>query len=112
VVDTGGEPDSATPYLARELGVARYRRITGTDFTPGDRYMALAGQFWKDVRGAWSGAIAAGDTLALREEVDSVPLFAPLFEYAEAIMQSGEYDAREGAEFARETLDAYLLRPR
>lgn len=112
VVDNGGEPDSATPYLARELGVARYRRITGTDFAPGDSYMALAGQFWEDVRNAWSTTIAAEDALVLREEVDGVPLFAPLFEYAEAVMQAGEYDTAEGREFARETLDAYLLRSR
>jgi len=112
VVDAEGAPDIALPYLARELGVARYRRITGTDFTPGDRYLALAGRFWRDVREAWAATIAAGDTLVLREEVDGVPLFAPLFEYAENVMRTGEYDAPEGRDFARETLDAYLVRPR
>ena len=112
VVDAAGAPDTALPYLARELGVARYRRITGTDFTPGDRYMALAGQFWKDVRDGWAAAIAAGNTLVLREEVDGLPLFAPLFEYAESVMQAGEYDAAKGSGFARETLDAYLVRSR
>ena len=41
-----------------------------------------------------------------------MPLFAPLFEYAEEVMQAGEYDAPEGRGFARETLDAYLVGPR
>jgi hypothetical protein len=112
VVDGEGAPDSALPYLARELGVARYRRIIGTDFTPGDRYMALAGRFWTDVRDAWDAVLAAGDTLVLREAVDGVPLFAPLFEYAEAVMQAGEYDAPKGSDFARKTLDDYVVRPR
>jgi hypothetical protein len=109
VVNADGTPDGDTPYLAKELGVVRYRRVAGVDFTPGDRFMATAGPFWADVRAEWERVFARPQPLALRERVDGQPLFMPLFEYAAGVMEAGEYDAEEGRAFARETIARYLI---
>ena len=37
VLDAQGQPDEDAPYLARELGVARYEHVVGFDFSAGDR---------------------------------------------------------------------------
>jgi len=103
-----GKPDPTTPYLAKEEGMGRYQRVADVDFTAGDQYMALAGQFWQDVRTVWQEIISEREILALHEEVDGQPLYVPLFQYAEKVMQAGEYDAEAGKAFADQTIRAYV----
>ncbi len=108
VLDPSGQPDAVQPYLSKEEGLARYRRISGFDFTPGDRYMALAGKFWTDVRAQWREVFARHKTLRLHASVDNQPLFVPLFGYAQQVMEDGAYDSDKGRAFARRTIEAYV----
>lgn len=41
------------PYIARELGVNEYRRITTFDFSPARAYWQRSGRYWAAVRAAW-----------------------------------------------------------
>lgn len=107
-LDADGEPRREQPYLARELGLNRYERIVDFDFTSGDAYWSATAPFWADVRAAWADIYAEHDTFELASRVDGRPLFQPMFEFAAAVEADGKYDADEGREFIRETLELYV----
>jgi hypothetical protein len=108
VLDRNGEPTEGVAYLARELGVNRYERVVGFDFSAGDTYWQRTHEFWADVREAWRGVYARYDVFELAGEVDGRALFERMFEYAAALEQGAPYDRDESRRFAQETLDAYL----
>lgn len=108
VLDADGTPAEATPYLARELGVARYEHVVGFDFSAGDRYWQRSGEFWGDVREAWDGVYAERDTFEYLEEVDGQEMFVPLFEYADRLDGGERYDVDEAAAVIRRTFAVHL----
>ncbi len=95
-------------YVAKEEGIGRYRRIIGTDFTPGDEYWKATGQYWADVRQAWNNIIDENDELKLHKKVDDQSLFMPMFSYASAVQEKGSYDRDKGMEFIKNTLKKYI----
>lgn len=100
--------EAATTYLAKELGLNRYERIKGFDFSAGEEYWSATAEFWKDVRAQWQTIIADNKRFHLSEEPDGVPLFAPLFGYAEEVQRRGSYQPEEGRTFIEETLGRYV----
>lgn len=106
VLDDQGLPVS-TPYLSKEIGLARYRRIIDFDFEPGDSYMATAGQFWGDVRKEFNKVIRQKGSFTLLRPKDAPPLFMPLFEYAAKVAERGDYDTTEGSAFAAQVIADY-----
>ena len=95
-------------YLAKEEGVGRYQRIIGTDFSPGDVYMAKAGPFWSDVRKVWSELFKQHDELAIDKQVDGVHLFMPLFQYADEVSKAASYDSKAGTAKALTIIKKHL----
>ena len=108
VLDEDGAPAADAPYLARELGVARYDGVVGFDFSAGDRYWRRSGPFWRDVRAAWDAVYAERDTFEYLEEVDGQEMFVPLFEYADRLDGGEPYDAAKAAELIRGTFAKHL----
>ena len=85
VLDTRSVPDSERAVLAREIGINRYERITGYDFTAGDRYLAATAALWRAVRVAWADLAAMRSPLQLRGAPDRDQLFLPLWSLADEI---------------------------
>jgi hypothetical protein len=108
VLDEQGRPDPETPYLARELGVARYERVVDVDFSAGDAYWGRTGEFWRAVRSAWDAVFAERDTFEYREDVGGQEMFVPLFEYAERLSAGERYDADAAARVIRDTFARHL----
>jgi len=94
-------------YLAKEQGVNRYERIIDHDFSAGERYWQRSGLYWQHVREAWSTLIEQRPSLSLVNAVDGLPLFVPLFEYAETLQQQ-PYDADAGKDFILATITRYI----
>ncbi len=95
--------------LAREYGVARYQRITGHDFSAGERYYARTEPFWAQVRSAWREIQADAPRFTLRARVDQAQLFLPFFEYAARLDEGAAFDREAARAFIRRTLrDTYL----
>jgi hypothetical protein len=107
-LNDAGEPAGDGPYLAKELGVNRYRRIKNFDFSAGDRYWELTAPFWADVRAEWQRIIDNNKSFVLQPSVDGIPLFSPLFSYAQSVYQKENYNPAAGRKFIEETLDAYI----
>lgn len=108
VLNDAGDLAGDRPYLAKELGVNRYRRVKDFDFSPGDRYWQLTAPFWEDVRQEWEDIIANNDSFVLKDTVDGVPLFSPLFSYAQEVYAQESYDSAAGRDFIAEVLDSYV----
>jgi hypothetical protein len=108
VLDAQGQPAADVPYLARELGVARYEHIVDFDWSAGDRYWERSGEFWRDVRAAWAAIYAERDTFEYLEEVDGQEMFVPFFEYAARLDEGERYDQAEAAEVIRATFARHL----
>jgi hypothetical protein len=103
-----GEPDAEAPYLARELGVNRYERTAGFDFSAGDAYWQATAPFWADVRAAWAEVYAEHDAFVFNEVVDGTALFEPMFEYAARLEAGQPYDRQDARAFIDATLDDHL----
>ncbi len=102
-----GTPNPANPHVARELGVNRYDRIVGHDFSAGVEYWEVTAPFWADVRAAWTTLLADRKTLSIAKEVDGQALLMVMLGYAGQI-KAGEYDAEVGQEFIDSTIARYL----
>lgn len=109
IVDEKGEPEGAYPYLAKEVGLNRYERISREDYAAGGEYWELTGDFWGAVRDAWTTVIAENDTLRLKSKYGGKKLYQYLFEYADGIQESGAYDSEAGSKFAAETIGSFVV---
>lgn len=108
-LDPGGKPAGGAPYLAKELGLNRYERIVGHDFSAGDAYWNNTKDYWRDVRRVWRELFSERRSIRLKNKVDGVPLFMPLFHYGESLKQAS-YNSAEGSAFIRDTLLKYVER--
>jgi hypothetical protein len=108
VLDDDGRPAAGVPYLARELGVNRYEHVVGFDFSAGDRYWERSGEFWRNVRNAWSDLYSEKDEFELLDEVGGRQMFEPFFEYADRLDQGEPYDPDKARDLIRETFATYL----
>jgi hypothetical protein len=85
VLDAHGSVAAQQPYLGREYGVARYERLKEPDFAAADQYYRRSKEFWDEVERTWSEVFARQRAVTLQAQVDQAGLFAPLFEYADAL---------------------------
>lgn len=108
VVDDNGARDSVQPYLAKELGVARYQLTENVDFTPGDEYMEKSGPFWSAVRAVWAEHFADNESLLLSKTYDGMPLFMPLFQGASESEPVDGKASEQDLELIRTTISNYL----
>jgi hypothetical protein len=92
VLDEQGEMVEKAPFLAKEIGLARYQKIVEHDFTPADEYWEKSGQFWQDVRDVWSQKIQEHDSLTINKHNGNQMMFMPFFSKAQKIVDGEEYD--------------------
>ena len=69
--------------LAKEIGLARYERIKGHDWSAGKDYWKATSEFWIKVRDYWSILLSQSKTLELAKEKEGLSLFAKLFAMAD-----------------------------
>ena len=106
VLDAAGKVQAR---LAREIGIARYERISDLDTTPGDDYWNSTADFWAEVRAYWNREMAQHSRIALSAEVDGRKMFQPLFERAQAIADGEAFSKEDNQSFISETINAYRV---
>jgi hypothetical protein len=67
---------------ARELGLNRYERIRGFDFSAADTYWEATAPFWAAVRDAWSERERSGAEFRVAKTCDGEPGFVASFVFA------------------------------
>ena len=112
-LDANGTARTATPYLAREYGFARYQRIRDYDFSAGESYFARTEPFWAEVRAAWRELAQREPRFTLRAAVDQGRLFEPFFDYAQNLADGKRFDRDDARGFVDRTLrESYLAKSR
>lgn len=101
----GGEPR----YLAQELGLDRYDRISAPSLSAADDDWQKTGAYWAAVRKAWNDVRAKHGRFSLRSEVDKSRLFEMHFDYTEKLEDGAAYDPVDGERHARETIAKFLV---
>jgi hypothetical protein len=96
---------AASPrYVAAEVGLDRYERITAPSLAAADAYWQKTGPYWASVRQAWADTFARHDRLLIRSELNGKKLYEDHFEYAEKLENGAAYDPVAGERHARETI--------
>lgn len=93
--------------LAKEVGLARYERISNWDWSEGHRYWSSTEPFWKEVRRQWSEEFSIGTNLQIKKDIDGLPLYAAMFRLAVTTQTS---DNKNMSKEIRKTIRKYTSR--
>ena len=74
--------------LAKEVGLARYERISNWDWSEGHRYWSDTEPFWREVRRQWSAEFSVDTNLQIKKNIDGLPLYAAMFRLAQTTQTS------------------------
>lgn len=82
VLNGPDEVSEETPFLAREIGVNRYDRIHGFDFSPADEYLNATGEYWSDVRRQWNELLAIQGSYSIASKCEDKKAYETFFSLA------------------------------
>lgn len=111
VVDEKGKELGNDPYLAKEIGLDRYERISDFNDAPAREYWERTAPFWADVREVWEDAVKANPTLILNSEYQGRKLYEYLFDYSDRLAEGGAYDGKEGKEYVTAIISGFIIEP-
>lgn len=108
----GASKDEAAPaFLAAEIGLDRYERITAPELTASRDYWEKTEPYWAIVRRVWDETIAASERFQLKDKVEGEPLYDRLFAPADAIAEGTEtFDPAAAEAEVREAIAAFVER--
>lgn len=92
-------------YIANELGNNRYQRIKDFDWTAGDQYWQATAEFWAKVRSYWQHLSTAEYQVKMHQPEGKPPLFAVLFELADAY---GKNEVTDPEDRIKEAMKPYV----
>ena len=103
------EADANPPtYLAEEIGLNRYERITSPALTAADEYWAKTSRYWASVREAWQDVYAEHDRFSLRSKVNGQRLYEVHFAYAGKLESEDILMVEDDVLHAHETVHLFL----
>lgn len=103
--------DQSETYIAQEVGLNRYERISEPDLSAAETSWAKTEPYWRAVRQAWNAVLAEHDRFRLKSDYQDTELYQLHFSHAEEIEQLENYDAEEWGRRAKETIDLFLIIP-
>ena len=77
-----GQRMESNAVVAKELGIARYERIKEHDWSAGEKYWKETNEFWSVVRSTWTRILEENDTVTMKKDGYSDPLFQVMFTFA------------------------------
>jgi len=83
-------------YIARELGLNRYRRTETADFTEVREYWEATSPYWSVVSGFWAGIERDRDEFSLSEKAGEKTLTGTVNDIAKAIIKDGRGTPDDG----------------
>lgn len=106
-----GDDAIDTPaFVAAEIGLDRYERISAPSLAAADTYWAKTASYWALVRQAWADTYAANERFTVRDKVDGKSLFEFHFADAEEIASGQPFDSVAAKCTIRETIDRFLAK--
>jgi hypothetical protein len=111
VVGEDGKAAGKDPYIAKEIGLNRYERLSDFDDNAAKEYWELTAPFWADVREVWEETIRANPTLRLNNTYRDKRLYEYLFDYSDRLAEGGKYNEAEGREYVTAIIRSYIVEP-
>ena len=101
--------DGAPQAIAREIGVNRYDRIEGHDFSAGEAYWAATAAYWAGVREAWA-SLEAGRSFGISLVGEPEPLYQQILGLADMVRE-GEMETAEAVSEAEAIIAETTMAP-
>lgn len=95
-------------YVAQEVGVNRYERISDPDLSEAERIWNKVGPYWASVRNTWRAIFEEHDRFQLKSDYEGSQLWELHFGHAGEIEQSESFDAARWTEEAKNTIYQFL----
>ncbi len=95
-------------FVAQEVGVNRYERITSPDLSAAEDTWQKTGHYWSAVRDTWKEIFAAHDRFQIKASYEDSQLWEIHFTHAGEIEQVESYDADKWSNAARDTIFNFL----
>jgi hypothetical protein len=97
-----------TRRLAHEIGVDRYERVEGFDFSASDAYWRATAPFWAAVRRGWEERAARHRRFRIAAACGSEESFVPFFRYADRLERGEAIAAGEQRAEVERILDCVV----
>ena len=111
VLPARADSSSETSVIARELGINRYQRIAGFDFSAGDEYWEKTGPFWAKVRYAIDARIQKYPKMRIANTCNGSASYELFFAQAAKFMTNGENDLTDVNGLIDELLNCIISAP-
>ncbi len=98
----------AHSILAREIGLNRYERIEGFDFSPAKEYWGKTQAFWGSVKDNWQDILASKMSYSI-QKLEGRSLLMSLMMRAESIAASDEDNAKAHSADVASILDDFII---
>ncbi len=99
---------AAHSVLAREIGLNRYERIEGFDFSPAKEYWGKTQAFWDSVKDNWQDILASKMPYSI-QRLEGRSLLMSLMMRAESIAASDEDNAKAHSTDVASILDDFII---
>lgn len=103
-----GEGSAGARFVAAEIGLDRYERMTAPGLEVADEYWRKTSGYWAAVRRAWADTFARHERFTLRRDVGGRQLFELHFDFAEKLASGEPASAAAAEQHARATIDSFL----
>ena len=104
-------PKSFEPIrvIAKELGLNRYLRIKGFDFSAGENYWNSTKSYWSEVRSQWKKILRKRKKISLKKKSKGKKLYETHFEYAKNMVhQKPDKKIIKPRDHAKKTIQQFL----
>lgn len=101
--------ESAEPrFVAAEIGLDRYERITAPSLAAADAYWRRTGGYWAAVRRSWAEVLSRHERFVLSPELGGRRLFEEHFAFADKFGAGQVADPADAERHARTTIAAFV----
>ena len=100
--------DHSNTYIAQEVGVNRYERITEPDLSAAEETWNTTAPYWKTVRNSWKDVFRKHDRFQLQSDYEGSKLYEIHFSHAAEIERAKTYDSQAWKAKVEETISSFL----
>ncbi|MDA0345909.1 MAG: hypothetical protein O3C43_10490 [Verrucomicrobia bacterium] len=100
--------DNTYFYVAQEVGLDRYERITDPDLSAAQESWNKTKHYWKAVRDSWKVVFASHDTFQIKADYQDQKLYEIHFSHASEIESQDSYDAEKWEQLVQDTITQFV----
>lgn len=105
----GGATAEPPRYLAQEIGIDRYERITAPSLSAADEYWKKTAGYWAIVRRVWAEEMAKRHRFTLRDEVDGKISYQFHNEAIQKLEAGETFDPAKAEQQIRKTIAQFIV---